>query len=113
MALLLEYYNGQLPGWLAPVQIYTMPVDESSLAQSQSIASALMSKELRVFVDHNQGSLSKRILFAHKIRPFAKVIVGQKELEGGQHEIQFRDRKQKCLVEEIGDIIQKSVVIPG
>lgn len=111
VALLLEYYDGQLPGWLCPIQLYLLPVGEQN-PLAQQIADNLLLKGIRVVVDKNAGSLSKRILFAHKFRPFAKAVIGDKEAKSGEIVLQFRDRKEKYDLEQIGDSLLKLIASP-
>ncbi|MBL7670229.1 MAG: hypothetical protein JNM39_07060 [Bdellovibrionaceae bacterium] len=61
VSLLLEFYDGQLPGWL---------------------------------------------------RPFAKVVIGQKEAQGGQLVLQLRDRKVNCSIENLVEQIQPMISVP-
>jgi len=115
VALLLEYYQGQLPGWLSPVQIFLMPVGEDQMAFVRELEKVFLFKNIRVHVDVNQGSLSKRILFAHKLRPFAKVIIGPKEVASGEFEVQLREGKRvlkkQQLLEEIAALISSPEVL--
>jgi threonyl-tRNA synthetase len=105
IALLLEYFDGQLPGWLAPVQVQLIPVSDKFVPDCRELASKLSDVGLRARVDEGGGSLSKRILVAHQRRPFAKMIVGQKERASGLFKIQFRegdlDLKESALLSEI------------
>lgn len=93
VALLLEYFDGQLPGWLSPVQIYLLPVNEDQQSYARQLSEELAANNIRSVVDQNAGSLSKRILFAHKLRPFAKVVIGPKEVDSGQFVLEKRDEK--------------------
>lgn len=109
VALLLEYYNGQLPGWLSPVQAYLLPVSEDQIPFAKELEKKLLAHNIRVHVDLNQGSLSKRVLFAHRLRPFAKIVLGPKEVSSGVFEIQLRDEKKQVsaerLIEELKPLI--------
>ncbi|MBK7959776.1 MAG: hypothetical protein IPK04_00195 [Bdellovibrionales bacterium] len=71
-----------------------------------------MKKGVRVVVDRNSGSLSKRVLFAHRLRPFAKVVIGQKEAQDGQLVLQLRDRKVNCSIENLVEQIQPMISVP-
>ncbi|MBS1968833.1 MAG: threonine--tRNA ligase [Bdellovibrionales bacterium] len=106
VALLLEYYNGQLPGWLSPVQAYLLPVSEDQIPFAKELEKKLLAKNIRVHVDLNQGSLSKRILFAHRLRPFAKIVLGPKEVSSGVFEIQLRDEKKQVSAERLIEELQ-------
>lgn len=114
VALLLEYYNGQLPGWLSPIQIYVLPVGEEQIPFAKELEKQLLAENIRVQVDLNQGSLSKRILFAHKLRPFVKMVVGPKEVSSEAFELQLRDEKRQLrradLVKELKGLISPAEV---
>lgn len=112
VSLLLEYYDGQLPGWLAPVQLYILPIGSEGEIVAKALASELRAVGIRVQVDQNAGSLSKRILFAHKLRPFAKVIIGKKEAANGSSVIQLRDQKMNCEIESIAKCLQSMIAPP-
>ncbi len=112
VALLLEYFDGQLPGWLAPVQLQILPVSENEFAFSRSLRDRLVQAGIRVRVDESQGSLSKRLLFAHQLRPFAKVVVGQKEVLGGNLKLQFRDREKGLQAEEMLVELKQACAVP-
>lgn len=98
VSLLLEYYDGQLPGWLCPIQLYLIPMGDDGYNYSQQLAQELVEHGIRVVVDHKAGSLAKRVLFAHRLRPFAKAVIGQMEIKRGEVDLQFRSKKEKCAV---------------
>lgn len=50
VALLLEYFDGVLPGWLSPVQIYILPVGDEALAHANQLSEKLDENELIEFV---------------------------------------------------------------
>lgn len=111
VALLLEYYQGQLPGWLSPVQVYLLPVSEDQIPYAKELEKKLLAENIRVQVDVNQGSLSKRILFAHRLRPFAKIVIGPKEAQAGVFELQLREKKYLGSQFEILSIL-KPLILP-
>ncbi|MGZ3745904.1 MAG: threonine--tRNA ligase [Pseudobdellovibrionaceae bacterium] len=101
VALLLEFFDGQLPGWLSPVQVYLLPLSDEQYPFAQSLSKDLSANNVRVVVDQNAGSLSKRVLFAHKLRPFSKVVIGPKEVSSGQLVLELRDQKLKLGADEL------------
>jgi threonyl-tRNA synthetase len=113
VSLLLEFYDGQLPGWLSPVQLYVIPIGEEGLRFAQKLEQELIKHGIRVMVDNNAGSLSKRVLFAHRLRPFAKIVIGQKEAQGGPLELQLRDRKVSCNPGNLVEKIKPMIAAPG
>lgn len=112
VALLLEYFDGQLPGWLSPVQVYLIPIGEEQIQAAKIIADKLIRENIRVIVDQNGGSLSKRILFAHKLRPFVKIIIGAKEISSEKFIIEGRDYKIEVDSSEMIAHLRKLFVSP-
>lgn len=97
VALLLEYYDGQLPGWLCPIQLYVIPVSDEHMSFAKELAQQLLEQDIRVQVDSSGKSLSKRIVFAHKLRPYSKIILGPKEIESGQVKLQMRNNEEHVV----------------
>lgn len=112
IALLLEYFDGQLPGWLSPIQIYLIPMGDNQLQYAQELAQKLVENNIRVIVDRNSGSLSKRILFCHKLRPFSKIVIGPKEVQDGQFLIEMRDQKKQVDVKNYLVELQELFKLP-
>lgn len=112
VSLLLEFYDGQMPGWLSPVQLYVIPIGEEGLRLAQKLELELIEHGVRVMVDNNAGSLSKRMLFAHRLRPFAKIVIGQKEAQDGPLVLQLRDRKVSCNLGNLVEHIQPMIAAP-
>lgn len=106
IALLLEYFDGQLPSWLSPVQVCILPVAEEHVVFAKDLADRMSKSGIRVLVDQSAGSLSKRIRFAHKLRPFAKIILGEKEIASQQIQLEFRDWKKVVQVSQLVEELQ-------
>ncbi len=113
VALLLEYFDGQLPGWLSPVQVMILPLSENEQEACRKIQDRFMHEGLRCRVDESQGSLSKRVLFAHRSRPFAKLVIGPKELGSGIFKLEFRDKKQDGDIESVIKIMKGACAAPA
>jgi threonyl-tRNA synthetase len=112
VALLLEYFDGQLPGWLSPIQVMILPLSFRENQECHKFRDILMNAGIRVKVDENQGSLSKRVLFAHKFRPFAKLIIGPREISSGLLRLEFRDGKKEGEINSLINILKESCSIP-
>jgi len=76
--ILIEYYAGDFPLWLAPVQILILPIKDSNLNYSKQIYERLK-KDFRVEIWEPDETLSKRILNAEKEKIPYMVIIGDKE----------------------------------
>lgn len=112
VALLLEYCQGKLPGWLAPVQVLLLPIDSKSRDECEMLAAELRLEGVRVQMNDSAESLSKRVLMSHKQRPFLKIVVGQKEIEQRQFKLQFRDNEMLIPRSELVAKIVASVAMP-
>jgi threonyl-tRNA synthetase len=113
VSLLLEYYDGQLPGWLCPIQLYLLPIGEEGQVAARRVAEELVEKGIRVVVDKRAGSLSKRIMFAHRLRPLAKAVIGQREAKDHHLVLQLRDRKESCSLENLIERLQPLIFAPA
>lgn len=113
VAMLLEYYQGQLPGWLAPIQVDLIPVSDREKVFAHQLRDELREQGIRVVVDESEGSLSKRILFAHQLRPFSKIVIGPKELSSGEVQLQLRDENLNSKISNLGAEILKRIGIPS
>jgi threonyl-tRNA synthetase len=78
LGLLIEYYAGDFPLWLAPLQIVILPIKDSNLNYSKQIYEKLK-KDFRVEIWEPDETLSKRILNAEKEKIPYMVIIGDKE----------------------------------
>ncbi|MES2966010.1 MAG: threonine--tRNA ligase [Bdellovibrionota bacterium] len=112
VALLLEYFDGQLPAWLAPVQVLLVPVGPEQVNRCRELARELGSSGVRAKIDVNAGSLSKRILFAHKLRPFAKVIVGERESKADVFVVESRGSRNEVRGDALVGEMKKAVAPP-
>jgi threonyl-tRNA synthetase len=81
IASLLEFYNGNLPLWLSPVQMSVINVGESQRDYCKKLVRKLKSVDIRVeFSDRNE-SLSSRIRDAELRKVPLIVVIGDAEVE--------------------------------
>jgi threonyl-tRNA synthetase len=112
VSLLLEYYDGQLPGWLCPVQVYLIPVSEGEFEEAKALSSELVALGVRAVIDSSGGSLAKRIRAAHLQRPFAKLVIGKGELSSGQYKLALRDEQIEVSRSRVADVLSERVRRP-
>lgn len=112
IAMLLEYYDGQLPGWLAPIQIYILPVNEKAIEKSRIIQEMLISKGIRVKMDYRSSSLGKRIVLGRKLRPFALMVIGENELNSDKYKIQFRNSEEFISFDDLVFELERKLMAP-
>ncbi len=82
MGILIEYYGGAFPLWLAPEQIRIVPVHhENHLAYANKVKEALEAKGLRVTVDSRNEKLGYRIREAQTHKIPVQLVVGDGEMQ--------------------------------
>src|SRR5262249_41234272 len=77
IGILLEHYGGDLPFWLAPVQVRVLPVGEAHLEPAQGLAQRL--KPCRVEVAEPTETIGKRIRAAELDKIPVTVVYGDRE----------------------------------
>lgn len=92
-AILMEYHNGSLPVWLAPVQTIIIPVAaEKHLDFSCRVRNTLVDAGIRAKVDERNKTLSWKIRDAHE--SFDKypyiLVIGDQEIEDKQISVRTR-----------------------
>ncbi len=114
VAILLEHHAGQLPFWLAPVQVAVAPVSRDQDAYAREVAGALDTAGLRATVDAGADTLSRRIVAAHAARVPVIAIVGAREAAARQVTVRERDgaQAQAPLAETVAALARRGAV-PG
>lgn len=83
-ATLLEYHAGNLPLWLAPVQVMIIPITDAQLDYAKQIEEQLLAAGLRCELDPRSEKMGYKIREAElKKIPFM-AIIGKNEVEKGQ-----------------------------
>ncbi len=113
IALLLEYFEGRLPAWLAPVAVAIVPVNEKDLPACRELEARMLEADIGVHVEFSQGSLAKRIEKAHRLRPVCKIVVGARDLAREVWQLEFRDRKIQCAANEVIQKLKAEVAPPS
>lgn len=92
IALLIEQFAGAFPTWLSPNQVVIIPVSEKFADYTKKITDKLLAAGIRLKVDNNNESLSKRIRKAEKDKTPYILIIGEKEVES--ETIAIRERSK-------------------
>ncbi|MEM0155490.1 MAG: threonine--tRNA ligase [Thermoplasmataceae archaeon] len=101
MAILLEHFEGKLPTWLSPMQIYLTPVSISSAQYAEEVYENLKKAGLRVTMDLSPETISKKIKMIRLRRPSYIAIVGENERQDKTITIRGRDNKQQTYSMEV------------
>ncbi len=111
MAILLEHYAGKLPTWLAPMQVYVIPVSEAVNGYAQRVHEKLFNAGYRSELDLSPDTISKKIKMIRDKRPSYIAVLGERESQNGTVTIRNRAGKQSEypldeLVEKLGHEIR-------
>jgi threonyl-tRNA synthetase len=94
IGILLEHTGGELPVWLAPLQVRVVPVAEDHRLAAADLASALAARDVRADVDMSEETMGKRIRNAELEKIPYVAVLGDKELEAGTVALRVRGAEQ-------------------
>jgi len=86
MGMLLEQHRGRLPPWLAPQQVWVLPLSSAQRGVADDTVERLRRGGVRALVDHD-GSLARRIRRAHEKLVSFVIVVGRRELDERRVEV--------------------------
>jgi threonyl-tRNA synthetase len=83
IGILVEHYAGELPLWLAPVQVAVLPIADRHIDYGRRVVDQLRDAGLRVELDERPESVGRKIRDAEVRKvPYMLVVGDQEEREG-------------------------------
>jgi len=79
IGILIEHTGGDLPFWLAPVQVRIIPVSDQHREGAETIAAGLRDAAFRIEVDERDESVGKKIRDAELQKTPRTIVYGEKE----------------------------------
>ena len=111
IGMLLEHYAGQLPPWLAPVQVAVANITDDQADYAKEVVSMLKKAGLRAEADLRNGKITYKIreLILQKL-PYI-LVVGAKEKAEGKVAVRVRGGKDlgAMSVEDFIKLVQEDV----
>lgn len=111
IGMLLEHYAGQLPPWLAPVQVAVANITDDQADYAKEVVSMLKKAGLRAEADLRNGKITYKIreLSLQKL-PYI-LVVGAKEKAEGKVSVRVRGGKDlgAMSVEDFIKLVQEDV----
>ena len=111
ISFLLEETKGNLPVWIAPVQVKILPITDDQQEYAYSLKERLVAKGLRVEVDDRNEKTGYKIREAQLSKVPYMLIVGKKEVE--ENKVSVRSHKEGDIgaieVEEFENRILKEI----
>lgn len=83
VAVLLEHCGGNLPLWLAPVQLKVLPISDKFGEYAETVAKALKAEGIRAEVDDRNEKIGKKIRDTELMKVPYMLVVGEKEMNEG------------------------------
>lgn len=110
---LVEFYKGNFPLWLSPVQIAILTVTDNGTEYAKEVEKILKDENLRVKLDIRNEKIGKKIREAELLKIPYMLIIGKKEVEN--RNVSLRRHKEgdlgnfniKDVIRRLKDEIQK------
>ncbi len=90
LGILIEFYGGAFPVWLAPVQAVLIPITDKQLDYCWEISKKLKAAGLRVEVNDARDRMGNKIRKAQEQKTPYMLIVGKREVEAGAVSVRLR-----------------------
>ncbi len=111
MAILIEHFAGKFPTWLAPLQVYVIPVSEKFEEYARKVHEELLQNDIRSVLDAGNETMNKKIKTIRPMRPSYVIVVGEKEEKSGTVSVRNRDSKQSVLkLSDFVDSVRNEIV---
>lgn len=111
LGIVLEHYGAKLPGWLMPVQVVVLPVNESEQNEAVQLCERLKKQGLRCEM-WAHDSLSRRIAEAHSLAIGAMIVLGPKELASGQLNVRLAGKQVSGSSAQIEAMLLSEFALP-
>jgi threonyl-tRNA synthetase len=93
-AVLTEHYAGAFPLWLAPEQLWLLPVADRNVGAAHDLAAKARTAGLRVTIDDSKQSVGKKIRAAQLMKAPYVVVIGDRDLEAGTFTVRNREGEE-------------------
>ncbi len=97
---LLEFYGGDLPLWLAPLQVKIIPINDDMLPYARKVYCSLQEEGVRVEIDERSATVGYKIRESEKEKVPYMLVVGKKEEEIDGVSVRERKGEQKLMKTE-------------
>ena len=117
IGLLIEHYSGNLPPWLAPVQVIILPISEKFYEYGKKVCESLKKMDIRVEIDNRVESLSKKIKQAEIKKIPYMIIIGKNEEKTGTITIRkkiggdIKEIKLADFIHKIKDVLENKKIV--
>jgi threonyl-tRNA synthetase len=107
IGILVEHYAGELPLWLAPVQVLVLPVANRHVDYARQVERELSAAGLRAEVDERSESVGRKIRDAEVAKAPYMLVVGDREAADGSVSVR-RHREGDTGSEAVGAFAERA-----
>ncbi len=105
--ILLEHFKGNLPFWLAPIQVKLLTITDDQKEYALNIMQQLQEQNIRVAMDESSDPISGKIKTAQLEKVPWMLVMGQKEMDNNTITLRYRNGKQEFGL-SLQDILAKA-----
>jgi threonyl-tRNA synthetase len=111
IGILIEHFSGNMPPWLAPVQVVLLPISDKYIDYAMALYGRLKNDGYRVEIDSRIESLNKKIRNAEMQKIPYMIIIGEKEAAAGTVTIRKKSGEElkNIDMESFTEILQSAV----
>jgi threonyl-tRNA synthetase len=109
IGILIEHHAGNLPLWLAPVQVVVMSITDAQADYASRVVEALKKQGFRVIPDLRNEKINYKIREHSMQRLPFQVVVGAKEVAEGKIAVRARGGEDlgQMSLDELVDRLQR------
>jgi threonyl-tRNA synthetase len=111
IGILIENFSGNLPLWIAPVQVAILPISDKFQKYAEKIYNLLHKEGYRAELDSRVESLNKKIRQAEINKIPLMVVIGEKEVESNTVTIRKKSGGdiKNISIENFMDILKENI----
>lgn len=95
LGILLEHYKGNLPFWIAPVQVRVLTITDNQHEYAAAIYQKLKAAGIRIELDNSADPISGKIKNAQCERIPWMIVLGDKEMQNQTVSLRYLNGKQE------------------
>ncbi len=101
MAFLIEFYAGNFPLWLAPIQVAVIPVGKNHVSFSKKLTQELTEQGIRVELYDANETVGHKIREASRMKVPYMLVIGDKEMKSTKLHVRERGKEKLRLAAKI------------
>ncbi|MBE2288593.1 MAG: threonine--tRNA ligase [Chitinophagaceae bacterium] len=115
IAVLLEHCGGNLPLWLAPLQVMILPISDKYSEYAHQVAAQLKAADIRAELDERSEKIGRKIRDTELMKTPYMLIVGEKEAADGTVSVRKHGEGDKgsmpvaAFSDEIKNIVNEQI----